>query len=194
MDKNIFEFCYVIGKGGFGKVWKIKHKKTQKYYALKEMSKIKIIEKKSEHSINCEREFLTKLYNPFIVNMYYAFQDSDNLYLVLDYLKGGDLRFHLTRHLKFSEEQSRFFICNVLISLEYIHSKEIIHRDIKPENLVLDDKGYARITDFGIAKKNFEAKKNKGDTSGTPGYMAPEVMMGVSHSYEVDFFAVGIIS
>ena len=194
MDKNIFEFCYIIGKGGFGKVWKIKHKKFHKYYALKEMSKIKIIEKKSEHSINCEREFLSKLHNPFIVNMYYAFQDRENLYLVMDYLKGGDLRFHLTRHIKFSEEQSRFFICNVLTSLEYIHSKEIIHRDIKPENLVLDENGYARITDFGIAKKNSEAKKNKGDTSGTPGYMAPEVMMGVPHSYEVDFFAVGIIA
>ena len=84
MNKNNFEFCYVIGKGGFGKVWKIKHLKTNKYYALKEMSKLKIIEKKSENSINYEREILSKLNNPFIINMYYAFQDSDNLYLVMD--------------------------------------------------------------------------------------------------------------
>ena len=194
MNKNNFEFCYVIGKGGFGKVWKIKHLKTNKYYALKEMSKLKIIEKKSENSINYEREILSKLNNPFIINMYYAFQDSDNLYLVMDYLKGGDLRFHLTRHIHFSEEQSRFFICNVLISLEYIHSQDIIHRDIKPENLVLDENGYARITDFGIAKKNSEKNKMKGDTSGTPGYMAPEIMRGIIHSFEVDFFAVGIVA
>ena len=194
MNKNNFEFCYVIGKGGFGKVWKIKHLKTNKYYALKEMSKLKIIEKKSENSINYEREILSKLNNPFIINMYYAFQDSDNLYLVMDYLKGGDLRFHLTRHIHFSEEQSRFFICNVLIALEYIHSQDIIHRDIKPENLVLDENGYARITDFGIAKKNSEKNKMKGDTSGTPGYMAPEIMRGIIHSFEVDFFAVGIVA
>ena len=194
MNKNNFEFCYVIGKGGFGKVWKIKHLKTNKYYALKEMSKLKIIEKKSENSINYEREILSKLNNPFIINMYYAFQDSDNLYLVMDYLKGGDLRFHLTRHIHFSEEQSRFFICNVLVALEYIHSQDIIHRDIKPENLVLDENGYARITDFGIAKKNSEKNKMKGDTSGTPGYMAPEIMRGIIHSFEVDFFAVGIVA
>ena len=194
MSKNDFEFCYIIGKGGFGKVWKISHKKTKKFFALKEMSKLKIIERKSEYSINFEREILSQLHNPFIVNMYYAFQDSNNLYLVMDYLKGGDLRFHLTRHIHFSEEQSRFFICNVLTSLEYIHSQDIIHRDIKPENLVLDENGYTRITDFGIAKKKSDTNKMKGDTSGTPGYMAPEVMRGVVHSFEVDFFAVGIVA
>ena len=158
------------------------------------MSKLKIIEKKSEYSINFEKEILSKLHNPFIVNMYYAFQDSDNLYLVMDYLKGGDLRFHLTRHIHFSEEQSRFFICNILVALEYIHSQDIIHRDIKPENLVLDQNGYARLTDFGIAKRKSEKNKMKGDTSGTPGYMAPEVMRGIIHSFEVDFFAVGIVA
>ena len=152
---------------------------------------MKIIIKKSENSVNFEKEILSKLHNNFIVNMYYAFQDKDNLYLVMDYLKGGDLRFHLTRHIKFSEEQSRFFICNIITALEYIHSKNIIHRDIKPENLVLEEQGYARLTDFGIARKNKDG--NKGDTSGTPGYMAPEVMRGGSHSFEVDFFAIGII-
>ncbi len=152
---------------------------------------MKIIIRKSEKSVNFEREILSKLHNKFIVNMYYAFQDKDNLYLVMDYLKGGDLRFHLTRHIRFSEEQSRFFICNIITALEYIHSKNIIHRDIKPENLVLEEEGYARLTDFGIAKKNID--DNKGDTSGTPGYMAPEVMRGAAHSFEVDFFALGII-
>ena len=81
------------------------------------MSKLKIVMRKSEKSINLEREILSKLYNKFIVNMYYAFQDKDNLYLVMDYLKGGDLRFHLTRHIRFSEEQSRFFIFNIITAL-----------------------------------------------------------------------------
>ena len=86
VNKNAFQFCYVIGKGGFGKVWKVQYKKTKEIFALKEMSKLKIIDKKSEKSINSEREFLSKLHHPFIVNMHYAFQDKDNLYLVMDML------------------------------------------------------------------------------------------------------------
>ena len=136
------------------------------------MSKVKIIDKKSEKSIKNEREFLSYLHNPFIVNMYYAFQDYENLYLVMDLLTGGDLRYHISKKKKFSESQTKFFIGNLLLGLEYIHKNNIIHRDIKPENLVLDSKGYLRITDFGVAKKN--KKDNSKETSGTPGYMAPE--------------------
>ena len=191
LNRNSFKFLYVIGKGGFGKVWKIQSKKTKNIYALKEMSKLKIIDKKSEKSINSEREFLSKLSHPFIVNMHYAFQDKQNLYLVMDILNGGDLRYHISRYRKFSEEQTRFFIANIIYSLQYIHSNNVIHRDIKPENLVLDEKGYVRITDFGIAKENME--DNSSETSGTPGYMAPEVMKARHHSFAVDFFAVGVI-
>ena len=191
LHKNNFKFLYVIGKGGFGRVWKIQSKKTNIKYALKEMSKLKIIDKKSEKSINSEREFLSKLNHSFIVNMHYAFQDRDNLYLVMDLLNGGDLRFHISRYRKFSEEQTRFFIANIIYAIDYIHSNNVIHRDIKPENLVLDDKGYVRITDFGIAKENMP--DNSSETSGTPGYMAPEVMKGRNHSFPVDFFAIGVI-
>ena len=191
LNKNNFKFLYVIGKGGFGRVWKIQSKKTKIKYALKEMSKLKIIDKKSEKSINSEREFLSKLNHPFIVNMHYAFQDRDNLYLVMDLLNGGDLRYHISRYRKFSEEQTRFFIANIIYAIEYIHSNNVIHRDIKPENLVLDENGYVRITDFGIAKENMP--DNSSETSGTPGYMAPEVMKGRNHSFPVDFFAIGVI-
>ena len=91
----------------------------------------------------------------------------------------------------FTEEQTKFFMACIILGLEYIHSNNIIHRDIKPENLVCDDKGYIRITDFGVAKKYH---KNNGDeTSGTPGYMAPEVLCAKNHSYPVDFFALGVI-
>ena len=189
--KNNFKFLCVIGKGGFGRVWKIQSKKTQKVFALKEMSKLKIIDKKSEKSISTEREFLSRLNHPFIVNMHYAFQDKENLYLVMDMLSGGDLRYHVSRYRKFSEEQTRFFIANMVYALQYIHSHNVIHRDIKPENLVLDEKGYVRITDFGIAKENLP--DNSSETSGTPGYMAPEVMKAKNHSFPVDFFAIGII-
>ena len=191
LSKSSFKFMYVIGKGGFGKVWKIEYKKTKETYALKEMSKLKVLDKKSEKSINSEREFLSFLHHPFLVNMHYAFQDYDNLYLVMDMLSGGDLRYHISRYRRFSEEQTRFFIACMVYTLEYIHGNNVIHRDIKPENLVLDEKGYVRITDFGIAKENMP--DNSSETSGTPGYMSPEVMRGKNHSFPVDFFAIGVI-
>ena len=120
-----------------------------------------------------------------------SFQDRDNLYLVMDLLTGGDLRYHICHKKKFSEEQTKFFLACVILGLEYIHSKNVIHRDIKPENLVCDDRGYIAITDFGVAKKNL--KDNSSETSGTPGYMAPEVLCAQNHSFPVDFFALGVM-
>jgi len=169
----------------------VEAKKTKKKYALKEMSKVKIIDKRSEKSIKTEREFLSKLRHPFIVNMNCAFQDFENLYLVMDLLTGGDLRYHTCKYRRFSEIKTRFFFACIILGLEYIHSNNIIHRDIKPENLVFDDKGYLRITDFGVAK--IRKEDNSSETSGTPGYMAPEVLLAINHSFPVDFFALGIM-
>lgn len=183
---------HIIGKGGFGKVWKVRDKKYKIEFALKEIQKVKVIDKKSENSIKREKELLQILKHPFIVNMHCAFQDFENLYLVMDLLTGGDLRYHISRKKKFNETISKFFIGCILLGLRYIHSKNIIHRDIKPENLVLDDSGYVHITDFGIAK--YKVKNNSNETSGTPGYMSPEVLRGQNHSFSVDFFAVGVIA
>ena len=191
MKKNHFEFLHIIGRGGFGKVWKVKLKKTNEYFALKEMSKTKIIDRRSEASIMSEKTLLSKLNNPFIVNMYFAFQDYLNLYLVMDLLSGGDLRYQLGKKKKFTEKETKFFISNIILALEYIHCKNIIHRDIKPENLVLELNGYLRITDFGVAKIN--ENDNSHETSGTPGYMAPEVILVQNHSFPSDFFALGVI-
>ena len=182
---------YIIGRGGFGKVWKVRLRKTNELFALKEMSKVKIIDRRSEISIMSERNLLSTLHHPFIVNMYFAFQDFYNLYLVMDLLNGGDLRFHIAHKKTFSENQTKFIIANMILALEYIHNKNIIHRDIKPENLVLESNGYVRITDFGVAKINEE--DNRSETSGTPGYMAPEVILVQNHSFPSDFFALGVI-
>ena len=155
------------------------------------MSKVKIIDRRSEVSIMSERNLLSNLHHPFIVNMYFAFQDFCNLYLVMDLLTGGDLRYHIAHQKTFTEIQTKFFISNMLLALEYIHSQNIIHRDIKPENLVLESNGYLRITDFGVAKIN--EVDNSSETSGTPGYMAPEVILVQNHSFPSDFFALGVI-
>ena len=155
------------------------------------MSKLKIVDRRSEESIMSERNLLSTLNHSFLVNMYFAFQDFYNLYLVMDLLTGGDLRYHISYKKIFTEQETKFFIANMIIALEYIHSKNIIHRDIKPENLVLESNGYLRITDFGVAKIN--EKDNSSETSGTPGYMAPEVILILNHTFVSDFFALGVI-
>lgn len=156
------------------------------------MSKGKIIDKRSEKSIRYEKQLLSQINHPFIVNMNFAFQDKEKLYLVMDLLTGGDLRFHIARYRKFSEQQTKFFLACLILGLEYLHSNSIIHRDIKPENLVLDERGYLRITDFGIARA--QQKDNFSETSGTPGYMAPEVMCAQNHTCAVDYFALGVLA
>ena len=187
-----FRLDKVIGRGGFGKVWKTFHKPTSRIFAMKEMKKLRIVKKNSVQSVINEKNLLTMLKHPFIVNMRYAFQDVPNLYLVMDYMPGGDLRFHLGKNKTFDEPQTKFIISCILMGLEYLHVNGILHRDIKPENLVFDNKGYLRITDFGIAHK--QRKDNSNDTSGTPGYMSPEVMLRKPHNIETDYFALGIIA
>jgi len=102
----MFQFHYVIGRGGFGKVWKVEKKSSKQFYALKEMSKARIISKRSERSVMNERTILAKLSHKFIINMLYAFQDRENLYLTMDLLSGGDLRYHFSKRRKFSEYET----------------------------------------------------------------------------------------
>lgn len=158
---------------------------------MKAMSKLRVVSKRSVHSVMNERKLLSILRHQLIVNMQFAFQDRENLYLVMDLMPGGDLRYHIGKIRRFTEEQTRFFVACIVSGLDYVHSNGIIHRDIKPENLVLDSKGYVRITDFGIAR--LHTPENAQDTSGTPGYMAPEVMCRMNHSYVTDYFALGVI-
>lgn len=115
--KESFTMDFVVGKGGFGKVWRVRERKTGKLYAMKQMLKSRVVAKKSVSSIMNEIELLSKLRHPFLVNMSYAFQDRFTLYLVLDYLNGGDLRYHITRQHSFSESDCRFLICNILLAL-----------------------------------------------------------------------------
>ena len=192
VTRNSFEFLNLIGRGGFSKVWKVKWKKTGTIFALKEMSKPRIIDKKCESTILLERDLLSKMNHPFIVNMHFSFQDINSLYLVMDLITGKDLRYHLSLKKKFSAEITKFFLACTILGLEYIHYNNILHRDIKPDNLVLDKNGYVKITDFGISREM--DKLIKGESSGTPGYMAPEVMCGKSHSIDSDYYCLGIMA
>ena len=110
----------------------------------------------------------------------------------MDLLLGGDLRYHIARKRRFSEDITRFFIACLVHALESVHAANIIHRDIKPENLVFDNDGYLRLTDYGVAR--ILTPDNASETSGTPGYMAPEVMCRQNHGLAADYFAVGVIA
>ena len=139
--KSNFKFLEKIGRGGFSQVWKVLYTKYNKIYALKKMYKIEIIDKKCENDIIIELSFLSRIHHPFIVNTYFAFQDSDYLYLVSDYFPQGDLRYQLIHNKVYNEMQVKFIISNILLGLDYIHTNNIIHRDIKPENILIDKKG-----------------------------------------------------
>ena len=192
LSPALFDYKYVIGRGGFGRVYKVVFKQTNTPFALKQISKIKIIDKKTEKCIKNERDILAQINHPFIVNLHFTFQDKDYLYFVLDLLPGGDLRYHLSQNHRFTEEQTKFFVGCLILGIEYLHSNGVIHRDIKPENLVLDENGYMRVTDFGIAK--MYKKEEINETSGTPGYMGPEIFKGQNLTFAVDYFALGVLT
>ena len=160
---------------------------------MKEMSKVQIYLNESIDLILSERQILSQLHHLLISNLNYAFHDKEYLYLILDYLPGGELRYYMKNdRYVFNESQIKFFVSNIILSLRYIHKHNIIHRDIKPENLIFDSKGYLHLTDFNISKK---IRKNKPilNKSGTIGYLSPEVILNKPQNFASDFYAVGII-
>ena len=202
-----FTLLYPIGRGGFGRVWKVRlkrqfnpnitdirlQKNKSRIFAMKEMSKAKISLKKSIKSVANERKFLENFNYNLLCNMYYAFQDEDTLYIIMDYLSGGDLRYHICRKNYFTEIETKFIAACITLSLNYIHERNVIHRDIKPENLVFGGDGYLHLTDFGIAMGYKRGDTGVVSASGTPGYMAPEAIINKPHDFSVDYFALGVI-
>ena len=156
------------------------------------MTKAKIILQNEKNNILQERFILSKIYSSFIVNMFCSFQNNDNLFLVMELLTGGDLRYHLLNYsFLFTETQLKFFFANIILGLEYLHKKGIVHRDLKPENIILSSQGMPKISDFGIScfKKNLDSD----DDSGTPPYMAPETLKNLKQDFSVDYYSLGII-
>ena len=202
-----FILLYPIGRGGFGRVWKVRlkrqinskisdlrlQKNKSRIFAMKEMSKAKISLKKSIKSVANERKFLEDFNYNLLCNMYYAFQDDETLYIIMDYLSGGDLRYLICRRNFFTEIETKFIAACITLNLNYIHEKNIIHRDLKPENLVFGANGYLHLTDFGIAMEYHRGDKGVRSASGTPGYMAPEAITNKRQEFSVDYFALGVI-
>ncbi|CAD8112833.1 unnamed protein product [Paramecium sonneborni] len=163
-----FRLLKVLGKGSFGKV--------MLYYAMKVLQKKNIKNDRQKRHTETERNILATCQSPFIVKLRYAFQSPYKLYLVVDYLPGGELFFHLRKVIRFDEIIVKFYAAEILLGLQYLHEINIIYRDLKPENILLDKKGHVRLTDFGLSKIMLDDDKAAFSLCGTPEYLAPEIL------------------
>jgi serine/threonine protein kinase len=189
-----FELLKVVGKGAFGKVFQVRKKDNNKIYAMKVLSKKNIVERGEIEHIKTEKAILQKLVHPFLVNLYYSFQDGDKLYFVMDFINGGEMFTHLSKSKKFSEDRVRFYAAEILLGLEYLHSNGVVYRDLKPENILLTADGHICLTDFGISKQGLECDDDRTATfCGTPEYLAPEVLDGKQYGKAVDWWSFGTL-
>ncbi|ORZ29274.1 kinase-like domain-containing protein [Catenaria anguillulae PL171] len=191
VDLRHFHLGRVIGKGAFGKVRVVERRTDKKIYALKYMEKEHIIKQRAYRNIVRERQLLERVFHPFIVNLCYAFQDDQYLFMISDLMLGGDLRFHLTRNDHLSEPVVAFYAAEVASALIYLHSRNVIHRDVKPDNLLLDLAGHVHVTDFNCACILEDGKAIISET-GTQGYMAPEVYTDLGYRESVDWWSLGV--
>jgi len=193
VTKEDFELLNVIGKGSFGKVMQVRKKDNGKIYAMKVLRKEAIIARKQVIHTKAEKSILQKIQHPFIVALNYAFQTEDKLYMVLDYINGGELFYHLKKEGKFAEPRVKLYAAEISSALCHLHSFDIVYRDLKPENILIDSDGHICITDFGLSK---EITPEQGSTTtfcGTPEYLAPEVLRGQGHSTPVDWWSLGTL-
>jgi serum/glucocorticoid-regulated kinase 2 len=174
-------------------VYQVRKVGTNEVYAMKEMSK-EIIERENllEHTF-AEKSILQKINHPYIVKLHYAFQTKDKLFLVLDFLSGGELFYHLGQCQKFPEYRAKIYAAEIGLAIGHLHSLDIIYRDLKPENAVLDRDGHVVITDFGLAKTNVRGATSAKTFCGTPEYLAPEFLIGSGHGKAVDWWSLGVL-
>jgi serine/threonine protein kinase SCH9 len=180
LGPNDFDIMRLIGRGTFGQVYQVRKKDTGRIYAMKVLSKKVIVQKKEvAHTIG-ERNILVRTAttsSPFIVSLKFSFQTPTDLYLVTDYMSGGELFWHLQREGKFPEQRAKFYIAELVLALENLHSKGIVYRDLKPENILLDVNGHVALCDFGLSKANLRESDTTNTFCGTTEYLAPEVLL-----------------
>eukprot|EP00127_Corallochytrium_limacisporum_P004952 Clim_evm26s195 gene=Clim_evmTU26s195 len=186
-----FKILRSIGKGAFGKVAIVEHRLTKKEYAVKYMNKDLIVQKKAVKNVYHERKILERLSSPFVVNLWYAFQDAEDFYMIMDLKMGGDLAFSMTQTGPFTEDRLRFYAVELACGLQYLQSRCIVHRDIKPDNILMDATGHVAIADFNVAEYLPKGTTLKGRT-GTRPYMAPEVLQRSPYAFAVDWWSLGM--
>ena len=191
---NDFEFIKVIGRGSYGKVSLVRYKENGKLYAMKSMSKRLLAEDNNIHQILIEREVLLHNQHPFLVSAHFTFQTDAKVFIVLDYVPGGELFGRLKTEGRISESRARLYAAEILLGLQHLHKLGFIYRDMKPENILVDADGHLKVTDFGFAKNNITNERQTTNTfCGTPEYLAPEVLRQQPYTRSVDWWSFGVI-
>ncbi|KAM6447149.1 ribosomal protein S6 kinase alpha-3 isoform 2-T2 [Liasis olivaceus] len=197
-DPSQFELLKVLGQGSFGKVFlvkKISGSDAKQLYAMKVLKKA-TLKVRDRVRTKMERDILVEVNHPFIVKLHYAFQTEGKLYLILDFLRGGDLFTRLSKEVSkvmFTEDDVKFYLAELALALDHLHSLGIIYRDLKPENILLDEEGHIKLTDFGLSKESIDHEKKAYSFCGTVEYMAPEVVNRRGHTQSADWWSFGVL-
>ncbi|XP_027457029.1 ribosomal protein S6 kinase alpha-2 isoform X6 [Zalophus californianus] len=194
-DPSQFELLKVLGQGSYGKVFLVRKTKGSdagQLYAMKVLKKATLKVRDRVRS-KMERDILAEVNHPFIVKLHYAFQTEGKLYLILDFLRGGDLFSRLSKEVMFTEEDVKFYLAELALALDHLHGLGIIYRDLKPENILLDEEGHIKITDFGLSKEAIDHDKRAYSFCGTIEYMAPEVVNRRGHTQSADWWSFGVL-
>ena len=189
-----FEPLKLIGTGSSSKVLLVRFNQNKHLYAMKILSKNQIkLNKQEEHS-KTERDLMVKFNFPFLVNIKFAFQDENKLYIVSEFLQGGDMYFHMHHsNIQFTEEKAKFYIIEIILALEFLHQNNVIYRDLKPENILMDSNGHIKISDFGLSKILENSKDKAYTLCGTLQYLAPEILKSRGYDKSVDWWSLGCI-
>jgi hypothetical protein len=198
-----FEILHMIGEGGFGKVYQVRRRQCGQIFAMKCMRKKVVLSQENIKGTKAERSIMSALRNhPYIITMHFAFQCEGRLYLIMDYLTGGQFLDLLHHHAPFDPPAARFYCGEIALALEELHTHGVVHRDLKPENILVSGDGHAIVTDFGCSKVQDTAPAGGAPRTpirtqswaGTELYMAPEQLMKAEYGQEVDWWALGALA
>ncbi|KAF7271829.1 protein kinase C iota type [Rhynchophorus ferrugineus] len=191
---NDFELIRVIGRGSYAKVLMVELRKTKRIYAMKVIKKALVTDDEDIDWVQTEKHvFETASNHPFLVGLHSCFQTPSRLFFVIEFVRGGDLMFHMQRQRKLPEEHARFYAAEISLALNFLHCKGIIYRDLKLDNVLLDHEGHIKLTDYGMCKEGIRAEDTTSTFCGTPNYIAPEILRGEDYSFSVDWWALGVL-
>jgi atypical protein kinase C iota type len=190
-----FELVKVIGRGSYAKVLLCRLKTSKQLYAMKVIKKETISDEEDVDWVNTEKKVFEQATNhPFLVGMHSCFQTVSRLFFVIEYVNGGDLMFHMQRQRKLPEDHARFYSAEIILALDFLHSRYIVYRDLKLDNVLLDSQGHIKLTDYGMCKEGMHGENALTSTfCGTPNYIAPEILRGSPYGFSVDWWALGVL-
>jgi len=189
-----FDLIKVIGRGSYAKVLMVELKSTKRIYAMKVIKKELVTDDEDIDWVQTEKHvFETASNHPFLVGLHSCFQTASRLFFVIEFVRGGDLMFHMQRQRRLPEEHARFYSAEICLALNYLHERGIIYRDLKLDNVLLDHEGHIKLTDYGMCKEGIRTGDTTSTFCGTPNYIAPEILRAEDYGFSVDWWALGVL-